>query len=106
MKRALMDVVWDEEVRPAIVRLADISEENYYNTYQTFKWLDRLDESVPWMSEHLMTPYGTSAMGEFTRSSGWRSANSTRTRSMVFTGKSPNPSSTTSPSSAGFPSSS
>lgn len=63
---AVTEIGWDEELRSVVERLTRTAEDNYYNPYQTFDWPERLDEDVPWMSEHLMTPYGTGAMDELT----------------------------------------
>lgn len=36
-------------------RLEAMAESDYYNPYTIFDWPETLDESLPWMSEDLVT---------------------------------------------------
>lgn len=48
-------------------RLETMAESDYYNPYTIFDWPDSLDESVPWMSESLVTLAGTEEWDALTR---------------------------------------
>ncbi|MCK7626488.1 diiron oxygenase [Streptomyces sp. RS10V-4] len=61
-------------------RLVDKSVDGYYNPYREFDWPDALPEQMPWMSEDLMSTYGTQVAEELTieesqRLSRWESIN-------------------------------
>lgn len=64
----------------SIDRLIDLSVGTYYNPYKTFKWPESLPERQWWMSQDLMTVYGTAQMQQLSESqlmalSKWESIN-------------------------------
>jgi P-aminobenzoate N-oxygenase AurF len=54
--------VTDSDYSQSIDRLVDLSMSTYYNPYKTFKWPDSLPDQQWWMSQDLLTVYGTSQM--------------------------------------------
>lgn len=61
-------------------RLGEKAIEDYYNPYRMFQWPERLPDGVFWMSEDLVTPYGTDLVDELgpdamMRLSKWESIN-------------------------------
>ena len=69
-----------ERFAEIIQRLSDKSIAGYYNPYREMKWPESLPLDMPWMSEDLMSTYGTGLAGELTeeeqhRLSRWESIN-------------------------------
>jgi hypothetical protein len=54
--------VTDADYSQALDRLIDLSVSTYYNPYKTFNWPESLPEQQWWMSQDLMTVYGTPQM--------------------------------------------
>lgn len=69
-----------ERLSQVLDRLIGKSIDGYYNPYRTFEWPDSLPADALWMSEDLMSPYGTELAGELDpatlhRLSRWESIN-------------------------------
>jgi hypothetical protein len=69
-----------ERFAEIIQRLSDKSIAGYYNPYREMKWPESLPLEMPWMSEDLMSTYGTGLAAELTeeeqhRLSRWESIN-------------------------------
>lgn len=72
--------ITDTDYSQAIDRLIDLSVSTYYNPYKTFKWPESLPDRQWWMSQDLMSVYGTSRMQQLSEShlmalSKWESIN-------------------------------
>jgi hypothetical protein len=56
--------IWDGEVSAAVRRLTAAAEDDYYNPYKTFDWPESIPAGSQWMSDDLVTVYGTAAAAE------------------------------------------
>ncbi|GLZ31240.1 hypothetical protein Lesp02_34280 [Lentzea sp. NBRC 105346] len=78
--RSAVDNAVTERFKELLDRLGEKSVEDYYNPYKMFDWVDSIPEDVYWMSEDLISPYGTELVDELgvetmMRLSKWESIN-------------------------------
>jgi P-aminobenzoate N-oxygenase AurF len=76
----MQDNVVAERLDAVVSRLSERAVDGYYNPYQLFKWPDSIPEDAPWMSEELLSCYGTAIWKELSaderiRLSHWEAVN-------------------------------